>query len=117
MADHHQRQARVLRPGKLDDQVQIGGQVLALRDQRPLAVRAPVAEVVEAVNRRPIGQQPLDHMGIAADVLGVAVDDDRDVTGVGVRPGGGVERALAALEFELPRVLHARGSLADGGGR
>ena len=42
--------------GKLSYEVEIGGEMLAGDDQRPLALRAPVAEVIRPIDRGAIGE-------------------------------------------------------------
>ena len=115
VADQDQRQARVFIARELRDEVEIGGEMLAVDDQRPLAVRAAVAEVVRPVDRGAIGDEPLGDVVVAADVLGVAVDDQRDVAGV--RLGQSATKSLPSL----PSRLSARKSciverLSDGAG-
>ena len=55
MADHDDRQPRVFIARKLSYEVEIGGEMLAGDDQRPLALRAPVAEVIRPIDRGAIG--------------------------------------------------------------
>ena len=86
MSDHDDRQPRVFIARKLRYEVEIGAEMFAGDDQRPLALRAPVAEVIRPIDRGAIGDQPLGDVGVAADVLGVAVDDLRDIAGIRVGP-------------------------------
>ena len=69
----------VPRPHAIDRGVEIGLDPLHPVDQRALAARAPVAAVIERVDRVARRHQPIDDVAVAAAMLGIAVGDDDDV--------------------------------------
>ena len=86
MADHHDRQARVLLARALDDRVQVVDELLEVLDQHALALGLAVADVIGPDHDRAALDQRLGDVVVAPDVLTVAVHQHDDPLGVGVGP-------------------------------
>ena len=65
----------MLAAGELGDEVEVRGQLLALADEGPLALRATVTLVIGPDDHGALGDEPLGHVLVAADVLAVAVGE------------------------------------------
>src|SRR5688500_17469939 len=110
--------------GNLGDQVEVGRNRLALGDQGALALGEAVAHVVGRVDGRPFGDKPVGDVVVTAGVLAVAVGDQPDERGVGVRPleedevaGGARKGMLGGLGHRariLPGVQVAGSSVSFG---
>ena len=117
VADEHERQVGVLYVGTLHEQVQVVDDPLEVLDQHPLALAAPVADVVVPVDDGAVGGEPLGHPLVAPDVLAVAVRDDRDPRRVAGRaPLRADEQAGVALGVDVLGRDGAHGVLLRGVG-
>ena len=79
VADHHDRQVAA---SMLDHGAQVVDDGLEVLDERLLAVRAAVADVVGADDERAAGDQRLRDVLVPADVLAVAVHEHDEPRGV-----------------------------------
>ena len=91
----------MLAAGELGDEVEVRGQLLALADEGPLALRATVTLVIGPDDHGALGDEPFRHVLVAADVLAVAVGEQDEESRVGVRPSADMEPP--------PRPLDLRG--------
>src|SRR4051794_29463505 len=94
--------------GQLYNRVQVVDDPLEVLDQGPLALRAPVAQVVGPVDNSAAVHQRLRDVGVAPDVLAVAVGQHDDARGVGVVPHRDADVALAARHVDPVFARHAR---------
>ena len=100
VADQDDRQAGLLDARGLGHQPEIGHHVLAVLDQRPLALRATVAQVVGRIDHPAVGDQRVGDVVVAPRVLAVAVGEEYDITRLVAEPAVDCDAAAAAVELE-----------------
>jgi hypothetical protein len=91
VAHEHEWQAGVRGARAFDQQVQVVDDRVEVGDESGLAVRAPVPDVVEAVDGGAVLAQGRGDVVVAADVLAVAVRDHHDVARLLVVPRAHVD--------------------------
>ena len=96
VAHEDDREVGVLAAGLLDQAVEVVHDGVEVDDQRRLAVRAPMADVVQAMDGGPVRHEGVGHVVVAADVLAVSVRDDHD--------GGSGPRSPTNARAAIPRV-------------
>ena len=105
MSDQHDRQVGPGGGRGVDHLVDVGDHVLEVLDQRPITATLAVADVIDPVDHRPVGDQRGGDVVVPPDVFAVAVHEHRDEARrrvrVGPRPRD--DRHLRTIERPLVR--------------
>ena len=92
------REVGVSARGPADRAVEVVHDGIEVDDQRRLAVRAPMADVVQAMDGGPACHEGVGHVVVAADVLAVAVGDHHEVARVLALPRPHVQRSRVSAQ-------------------
>ena len=107
VADEHERMAWTIVSRLARCRVQIVDEVVDPLDERSLALRAAVSQMIGRVHRSAVADEVAGHVRIAARVLAVAVRDQRHVARVLAGPFVQYDSPSGAGEFRLPLMSHA----------